>query len=143
MLLLSIFFNQNILKVICLNPNKVFNISNPLSLKLLTSISLGLSHLQCHKFNHNFSICLDEICICGKDTNHFLLQCSLFFKERQVLVNNICDIDSLLIDQIENSLCYTLLLGKENMNDSDNSHVPNATIKYILSTEKFNIPLFV
>ena len=42
------------------------------------------------KFNHNFSDCLDEICICGKDiesSNHFLLQCSLFFNERQVLMN--------------------------------------------------------
>ena len=46
-------------------------------------------HLRGHKFHHNFSACLDEICICGKDiesTNHFLLQSSLFLKVRQVLI---------------------------------------------------------
>ena len=62
----------------------------------------------------------------GKDiesTNPFFLQCSLFLKERQILVNEIRDIDSSLIEQNENSLCYTLLFGKENMNDSENAHI--------------------
>ena len=83
--------------------------------------------------------------MCGKDiesANHFLLQCSLFLNERQVLRNKIRDIDSSLTDQNENSLCYTFLLRKENMNDSENTHVLKATIEHILSTEKFNVPLF-
>ena len=83
--------------------------------------------------------------MCGKDiesTNHFLLQCSLFLNERQVLMNKICDIDSSLIDQNENSFCYTLLFGKENMNDSENTHILKAKIEYILSNERFNVPLF-
>ena len=108
-------------------------------------LCLGLSHLCGHKFNHNFSDCLGKICICGKDiesTNHFLLQCSLFLNERLVLMNKICDIDSPLIDQNENSLCYTLLLGKQDMNDSESTHILEATIEYILSTERFNFPLF-
>ena len=33
-------------------------------------------------------------------------------------------------------------LGKENMNDSENTHILMATIEYILSTDRFNIPLF-
>ena len=91
------------------------------------------------------SDCLDEICMCGKDiesTNHFLFQCSLFLNERQVFMNKIRDIDSSLIDQNENCLCYTLLFGKENINESKNTHVVNATIEYILATERFNVPLF-
>ena len=44
-------------------------------------------------------------------------------------MNKIRDIDSSLIDQNENSLCYTLLFGKENMNDdSESVHILNATI---------------
>ena len=39
-----------------------------------------------------------------------------------------------IIDQNENSLCYTLLFGKENMSGSKNAYIPHATIKYILST---------
>ena len=121
-------FKQNILKFIRLGPNKV-SIYNPYGLKLLTRLRLGLSHLRGHKFKHNFSDCLDEICMCGKDiesTNHFLFQCSLFLKERQVLMNKIRDIDSPLIDQNESRLCYKLLFGKENMNDSENAHMLNA-----------------
>ena len=108
-------------------------------------LRLGLNHSCGHKFNHNFSGCLDEICMCGKDiesANHFFLQCSLFLKESQVLMNKIRDTDSSLIDQNEDSLCYTLVFGKENMNDSENTHILNATIEYILSTERFNVPLF-
>ena len=57
-------------------------------------------------------------------------------------MNKICDIDSSLIDQNENSLCYTLLFGKENMNDSENTNVLKETIEHILSSERFNVPLF-
>ena len=83
--------------------------------------------------------------MCGKDiesTNYFLLQCSLFLKERQVLMNKIRDIDSSFIDQNENSLCYTLLFGKENINDNENVHILNEMIEYIEAAERFNIPLF-
>ena len=80
--------------------------------------------------------------MCGKDiesTNHFFLQCSLLLKETQTLINKVRDIGSLVIDQNENSLCYTLLFGKENMNDSDNAHIFNATS---YQSERFNVPLF-
>ena len=57
-------------------------------------------------------------------------------------MNKTPDIDSSLIDQNEISLCYTLLFGKENMNDSENIHILKATIEYILSTERFKVTLF-
>ena len=145
MLLLSMFSRKIFLQFIPLGSNKVINIYNPYGLQLLTRLHLGLSHLHGHKFNHNFSDCLDKICMCGKDIearNHFLLQCSLFLNERQVLMNKIRDIDSSLIDQNENFLCYAPLFGKKNMNDSENIHILKTTIEYILSTGRFNIPLF-
>ena len=49
-------------------------------------------------------------------------------------MNKIRDIDSSLIDQNENSLCYKLLFGKENMNDSEKVRICNAAIEYIFST---------
>ena len=51
-------------------------------------------------------------------------------------MNKIRDIDSSLIDQNENSLCYTLRFGKENMNDSDNAHILNATTELHLINGK-------
>ena len=140
-----IVFKKNILKFSRLGPNKVFNIYNQYGLKFLTRLRLGLSHLRGHKFNHKFSDCLDEIYMCGKDiesTNHFLLQCFLFLNEMQVLMNKTRDIDCSLIDQNEKSHCCALLFGKENMNNSENTYILKATIEYILSTERFHIPLF-
>ena len=57
-------------------------------------------------------------------------------------MNKICDIDISLTNQNEIFLFYTLPFGKENMNDNKNLHILNATIEYILSGEKFNVPLF-
>ena len=50
-------FKQNFLKFIRLGSYKVFNMYNSYGLKLLTILSLDLSHLRGHKFKHNF-ICL-------------------------------------------------------------------------------------
>ena len=85
---------QNILKFIRLGPNKVYNDHNPIGLKLLTRLRLGLIHLRARKFSHNFSDCLDELCICGTNvdtTDHFLLQCQLYLSERQTLMEKIRD----------------------------------------------------
>ena len=104
-------FKKNILKFTRLGPSNIFNIYYQHGLKLLTRLHLDFCHLRCHKFTHNFSDRLDEICMCGNDTEstkYFLLQCSLFPKERQVLMNEICDIDSSPIDQNENSLSVLL-----------------------------------
>ena len=44
-------------------------------------------------------------------------------------MNKIRDIDSSIIDQDEKSVCYTLLFGKGNMNDSENTHILEVTIE--------------
>ena len=38
---------------------------------VLTRLHLSLTHLRGHKFNHNFSDCLDEIFMCGKDIDYW------------------------------------------------------------------------
>ena len=56
------------------NSNNIFNINNPLRLKLLTHLRIGFSHLKEHKFKHNFQDSIDPLCSWGKDiesTVHF------------------------------------------------------------------------
>ena len=99
-----------------------------------------MSHLRARKFFHNFSDCLDELCICVtnvESTNHF----PLYLSERQTLMEKICDVEISLLNQNENCLCYTLLFSNEKLNDVKNLCILNATIEYILSTEMFNVPL--
>ena len=110
---------------------KILIFTTYMAQKPWTSFLLDLNH---------FSIVLnsyEDI----ESTNHFLTQYLLFLKERQILINKICDIDSSLINQNENSLCYTLLFYRDTMHDNIR-HIFNSTIKYILSTDRLNIPLF-
>ena len=66
---------ENILKFIRLGSGKLYNLHNPSELKLLIRLRLELSHLRADKLGHNFSDCLDELCICRTNIetkNHFL-----------------------------------------------------------------------
>ena len=55
-------FRNSSLKMIPSSPNPVYDIHNPLGLPLLTGLRLGPSHLNEHKFNHNFKICVKPLC---------------------------------------------------------------------------------
>ena len=56
----------------------IYSINNPVRLKLLTRLRLGLSHLNEHRFNHNFQNSINPLCNCSleiESTSHFLLHC--------------------------------------------------------------------
>ena len=59
-------------------PSPLYNIHNPSGIKLLTRLRSGLSHLNEHKFNHNFDDCVNPFCTCSlelESTSHFFLHC--------------------------------------------------------------------
>ena len=56
------------------SPNLVNDIHNPLGVRSLTRLRLGLSNLNQHKFNHNFKNCINPLCTCSleiESTSHF------------------------------------------------------------------------
>ena len=65
--------------------NSIFKVFNPLGIKFLTRLRLGLSHLNEHKFKHNFQNCVNPLCSCSlevESTIHFFLHCHFFYKFR-------------------------------------------------------------
>ena len=44
------------IRFIQLTPNRTFNYHNPIGIKLIIRLRLGLSHLRDQKFKHNFSL---------------------------------------------------------------------------------------
>ena len=50
-------FRKSLLKSGRPSPNHIYKIHDPLGLKLLTRLRLGLSHLNEPRFNHNFHSC--------------------------------------------------------------------------------------
>ena len=49
----------------------IYNDHNPVGFKLLTRLRLVLSHLNQHKFNHNFQDCLNPLCSVSLEVESF------------------------------------------------------------------------
>ena len=138
-------FRKNILKFIRPSANSLFNCHNPKGIKFITRLRLGLSHLCEHKFKHSFQDSLNPFCSCGLDiesTAHFLLHCPTYIIERRTLLSTLVNIDNNLLDLCEPVLIRTLLFGSNSFDTDANTNVLNATIEYILSTKRFDEPLF-
>ena len=138
-------FSKDILKFIRPSVNSLFNYHNPKGLKFITRLRLGLSHLRQHKFKHSFQDSLNVFCSCGLDiesTAHFLLHCPMYITERHTLLSTIKNIDNNLLHLCEPVLIRTLLFGSNSFDTDANTNVLNATIEYILSTKRFDEPLF-
>ena len=71
----------------CLRPyfrphaNFIYRIHNPVGIRLLMSIRLGLSYLSEYEFRHNFADCMNPLYSCSiepETTLHFFLHCHNF-----------------------------------------------------------------
>ena len=72
--------------------NSIFKIHDPLGIKLLTRLRLGLSHLNEHRFRHNFQDCLNPLSSCSLEVEsniHFFLHCQHFIQSRQTLLDSV------------------------------------------------------
>ena len=137
-------FKKNILQFIQPTPNRTFNCHNPIGINVITRLRLGLSHLRDHKFKHNFLDCLNRIWCCSKDietTVHYHLHCPIFSDERLIFFNNIRSIDENVLSGSDPKISDTLLFGISSFNDTKDTSILNTTIDYILSTQRFNVPL--
>ena len=86
------------------NSSNVFNINNPLGLKLLTRLRIGFSHLKEHKFKHSFQDSVDPLCSCGNDiesTVHFFVHCPNFTTQRRTLLNKLKSINASIMTENE------------------------------------------
>ena len=80
------------------------------------------------------------MCSCSSDietTIHFFLHCANFNIQIQTLFDKIATIDTNIVTENEDNIAITLLFGKP-----DSKAMLNASIEYILSTARFNNPLF-
>ena len=72
---------SKLLSFIRIVQSNINNISDPKGLKLLTCLQLGLSHLNKHRFKHNFGDCMNPLSSCSLeiwDTSHYFLHCHHF-----------------------------------------------------------------
>ena len=124
------------------NQSSIYRIHNPVGLKLLTRLTLGLSHLNEHRFNFQSSI--NPLCSCSipiESTTHFLLHCHHFSNIRSTLLNSINEVlgsITKISDLSDCALVKILLFGDQNYTQVENACIINATIRYLLDSERFN-----
>ena len=118
-----------------------------MGLNLLTRLRLGLSHLNEHRFNHNFQSYINPLCSCSlaiESITHFLLHCHHFSNIRSTLLNSINEVlgsTTKISDLSDCALVKILLFGDQNYTQVENACIINATIKCLVDSERFNGPL--
>ena len=114
--------------------NSVFAVHNINGLKLLTHLILNFSHLNEHKFRHNFNDTFDPMCSCGKEpetTLHYFLRCDFYSIYRLELLNDICALNHSLKNILKENLLKVLLYGADEFSFKINSQILKCTIKFI------------
>ena len=124
--------------------NSTFHCHSPDSLKLITRLRLGLSHLRFHKFKHNFQDTLNLIFSCGtvETTIHYLLRCPNFSNERLTPFTKLQSIDENILSEDDSNISKVLLFGEDSFNDIKNTSVLTASIEYILSAKRSDALLY-
>ena len=72
---------NHILSLIRPKKKCIFGIHDPLGLRYIFQLRVGLSSLRCHKNRHSFIDTPSDMCLCNQgieDTSHFLFLCPFF-----------------------------------------------------------------
>ena len=89
---------------------------------------------------------MNPLCCCGLDIEtiyHYFLHCPLFHAERSTLLNNINETDSTIFNKSDSVVTLILLYGNKSFKDEVNLLILNATIDFVLSTNRFDEPLYL
>ena len=108
-------FKKHLLKEIWPVPHLVYNVYNPNGLKLLTRSRLCLSHLNEHRFNHNFEGYINPLCTCSlevESTSHLFLHCHYFDSIRHIMFNELCEVDVNLLNASNEKLVNIFFIWK-------------------------------
>ena len=128
-------FKKRLLSFIRPILSNVYNIFDPIGLKFLTRLCLGFSHLNEHRFRHNFQECINPLCSCSLETEntlHYLLRCHHFSQNR---IENF----DILSDNIKTDV---LLYGDPRLDGESNKIILKATISYLKTSERFTGSIF-
>ena len=123
-----------------------YKIHNPIGLKFLTRLRLGLSHLNEHKFKHNFQDCVNPLCLCSleiESLSHFFLHCHHFRNIHATLLDDLQSVDRNIPSSADNELVHLLLYGSRNFNLNQNNKVLSSSISFIIKSERFSDSLFL
>ena len=126
--------------------NPVYNVHNPLGLKLLHRLRTGLSHLREHKHKDHFKDTVNPFCLCDgrtiESTEHYLLRCPNYDHCRIILFEELTKNQGLLLFFRDDTITTNILLYGINIFSAlTNKMIIEATINFLLSSFRFREPL--
>ena len=130
-----------------IRPSKrlIFNANYPEGVKYLTRLSLCFSHLNEHRFRHGFLDTLNPLCNCSlevEENEHFFLRCLNFENTRRPLFIDVSSINSSFKNLPSHLKVELLLFGDSKLSAIDSDLILKASVKYIIITNRFSVPLF-
>ena len=141
---ISIFTNR-LLSFIRPVQTNIYNIFEPKGLTFLTCLRLGFSHLNEHRFRHNFQDCLNPLCSGSlgiEATSHYLLHFHHFSHHRVDLISSVKSIYGHFGSMPDNVKEDLLLYGDSRFDENKNRVILKATTNYMRNTERFSGFLF-
>ena len=138
-------FRKGLFRLIKPLENSIYNIHDPLGIKLLTRLRLEFSQLRDHKFRHNFQDTLNPMCTCSlepENTSHFLLHCHNHDNPRITLMSDLSTIDPSICFLNETYLVHLLLFGDKKYDLATNQKILKATIVFLKESSRFDEGLF-
>ena len=118
-----------------------FGIHDPLGIRYLFQLRVGLSPSRSHKKQHNFIDTPSDTCNCDQsveNTNHFLFECPFYPTQRVTLAGSVIEIlRKNNLNHLGNEL-RVYLYGHKSMSDTDNKVILLSTIKYIKDTKRYS-----
>ena len=139
-------FKKTLITTIRTKENSAFGVSNIYGIKLLTRLRLNFSHLNEHKFRHNFNDMINPMCNCGaatKTTIHYLLRCRYFSFQRMELLDGIYKLDSTLQNFSEDQLLTVLLYDSKKIVLNVNKEIVRLTISYLKASQQLYLFIFL
>ena len=121
-------------------PKSIYGIHDPVSLRNLFQLRVGLSKLRHHKKRHGFLDTPSDQCLCKtgvEDCDHFFLVCPFYNSHRIVLRTKV---NAILLNNDINHVLTTeiYLYGHGSLPDGDNRDVLLATIEFIVKSNRFS-----
>ena len=111
----------------------------------MTRLRLEFSHLNEHRFRHDFQNVLNPLCSCSletEDTLHYLLHCHHFSIYRRDLMNSVKSVYDDFESLPDNAKKLVLLYGESRLDQNKNKLILESTIHYIKNSERFSESLF-
>ena len=125
-------FKVNIFKLVRPNKRIIFGLHNPIGVKRLFQLRVGLSPLKFHKKKYNFLDTPSDACDCSglpETLNHYFFHCSNHVDPRKFLMDSITPIlrEFNLLSLQESSMLKLLLYGHITITQAENLAILTAT----------------